>query len=599
MDIRSALKEGVLLFDGAMGSYFSTMNEDPMYPCELANVTNPQKILAIHEEYLNAGARAIKTNTFSLPWEGGSSHSVEEVVRSGYRLAKEAAMPYGAYVFADVSTQVQTGEEDLFPRFRSVVDIFLEEGAKHFLFETCPSGAYLTELGRYIKEREPDAFLVASFGVSAQGYSKTGAYGPHLVESLSDDFDAVGYNCVVGPYHMAELVEGLDTKKYISAMPNASYPTVAGSQLRFGQNSGYYAEQMMEVAKAGGRLLGGCCGTTPACIEQLAEKLKDWNGEQRAEGLGLPPVLQTGKQEKQGQEEEKEVRKSDFYEKLKLGQRTGKKPIAVEWDSPAEPEIAEYMAKARKLKDVGVDLITIADCPVARPRIDSSLVACKLKRELGMHAMPHMTCRDRNINAAKALLMGLSVEEINNVLIITGDPIPQEQRAEIKTVYEFNSRKLIKHIRTLNESLFTSPFYLYGALNVNAVNFAVQIRMAKEKVENGAVAFFTQPVLSARGLENMKRAKEELGVPLVGGLYPPVSLRNINFLTNEISGFHVDPEIATMYEGKTAEECEEVAVRVVRGIAKEVAPYIDGYYLITPFKRVELMLEIIKDLPRG
>lgn len=581
ISIREYIKDNILLFDGAMGSYFSAVHDDPMYPCELANITSPHTISEIHKRYLTAGAKAIKTNTFTLPKQGESGFSVREIIEKGYSLAKQQADTFGAYVFADINIPTTLGEEDLLPYYQEVIDMFLQQGACHFLFETCTSGDYLSELCQYLKEKNPDSFIIVSFAVGMDGFTKTGQYAQNLIDQVTPYVDAVGLNCVCGPSHMADVAKHIQTDKLFSLMPNASYPTVTGSRLQYSQNPSYYGEAVADMTQIGGDILGGCCGTTPECISQIHQKLQGLKPMEKAK---VSPVTLS----------EKQVIKSDFFEKLK----GPTKPIAVEWDSPAVPEIGEYMAKAKLLKDAGVDLITVADCPVARPRMDSSLVACKLKRELGIHAMPHMTCRDRNINAVKALLLGLSVEEINNVLLITGDPIPREQKDEIKAVYEFNSRKLMAHISQLNQSLFHSPFYLYGALNINAVNFAPQLKMAQDKIDKGCVAFFTQPVMSERGLENLKIAKETLSAPLVGGIFPATSFRNISFLTNEISGFHVAPEMSELYKDKTPEECTQLAIKISNRITQEMAPYIDGYYLITPFQRVDIMLEIIKSLPK-
>ncbi|MFI3213422.1 MAG: methylenetetrahydrofolate reductase [Eubacteriales bacterium] len=286
------------------------------------------------------------------------------------------------------------------------------------------------------------------------------------------------------------------------------------------------------------------------------------------------------------------IKKSAFYEKLQSKQKT----IAVELDSPFNTQIQDFMAGAKVLQDAGVDIITIADCPVARARMDSSLLACKVKRELGIDTMPHMTCRDRNNNASKALLLGLNIEDINNVLIITGDPIPTEQRSEVKAVYEFNSRMLLKHITNLNKTLFDNPFYLYAALNINATNFHVQLRLAKEKKKKGACAFFTQPVLSEKALENLKIAQEELNSPIFGGILPIVSYRNACFINNEIPGINVCHEIIELYKDKTREECHALAIKISCEIAKKMEPFIDGYYVITPFKNVELIKRIVESI---
>ena len=194
------------------------------------------------------------------------------------------------------------------------------------------------------------------------------------------------------------------------------------------------------------------------------------------------------------------------------------------------------MKGAKTLKALGVDAITIADCPIARARVDSSLLACKLKRELNITTIPHMTCRDRNINATKALLLGLNIEGVNNVLVVTGDPVPSAKKDEIKTMFSFNSVVLAKHITTLNEEIFKNPFNVCAALNVNAINFEAELNQARKKIESGVSVFLTQPVLTKEAVENLKLAKKTLDAKILGGIIPVVSYRNACFMNNEISG---------------------------------------------------------------
>lgn len=248
------------------------------------------------------------------------------------------------------------------------------------------------------------------------------------------------------------------------------------------------------------------------------------------------------------------------------------------------------------MKRAGADVVTIADNPVGRPRADSCLLACKIKRELGVEPLPHMTCRDRNRNAAKALLLGLSMEGVHNVLLVTGDPIPSEDRDEVKSVFNFNSRRLAAYVSGLNETVLRTPFRIFGALNVNAKNFDQQLRIALEKEENGVSGFLTQPVLSREALENLKTARRTLRGKILGGIYPVVSHKNACFLNNEIAGMHISEEIVSLYEGRDREEAEELAVEVSARIAEEIAPCTDGLYLMTPFKRVALMVRILREI---
>ncbi len=610
--VKSYLKDNILLFDGAMGTYFSSIYKEPNYPCELANITMPETIKEIHRQYLEAGAKAIKTNTFSLDFK--SIAEINDVIRSGYRLANEVAREYGAFVFCDIGPLQIEQERSSLELYLRIIDTFIEEGATNFLFETFLEIGELNTLATYIKQRVMESmgvegYVIASFAVNPEGFTKIGQSGMNLLKSCKDDIDVAGFNCVCGPYHMQKYISGKSFDKPLISMPNAGYPSVIGSRVRYDENPIYFSTQLIKAVEEGAKIIGGCCGTTPEFIREIHILLDKENKEKRlsknknmvvSQQLHNQIVSQTTLENTDVGEDNTvsninivpiQVGES-FFQKLVSGQ----KPIAVELDSPVDTKINTYLEGAKIFQKAKVDMITIADCPVARARVDSSLLACKLKREYKIDVMPHMTCRDRNINAAKALLLGLSIEEIENILIITGDPIPSEQRDEVKSVYEFNSRKMIGHIQGLNETLFDKPFTLYAALNINTRNFDVQLKLAKEKVEQGASAFFTQPVHTKEGLENLKRAKVELGVPIVGGIMPIVSYKNACFMNSEIPGITVDNEIINLYKDKTKEECTNLAIKISCAIANQIREYVDGFYLITPFMRVDIMEEIVKRL---
>ena len=270
----------------------------------------------------------------------------------------------------------------------------------------------------------------------------------------------------------------------------------------------------------------------------------------------------------------------------------GERVIAVELDPPPDDDAAYFFNGVRTLRNAGADWITIADCPVGRPRADSSLLACKVKRDFGMEPLPHIACRDRNLNATKALLLGLAIEGIHHILIVTGDPVPTEKRDEVKSVFNFNSRKLARYIQSLNETLQT-PFQMFGALNVNARNFDRQLEFALEKETCGITGFLTQPVLSPEAMDNLRKARTVLHGKILGGIFPVVSYRNACFLNNEIAGMRVSEDIIRRYEGLNREEAESLAVEISIDTAREIADFTDGLYLMTPFKRVALVEKIL------
>ena len=584
MDIRSDLKQGCsLLFDGAMGTYFASLPDRAEERCERACLDHPEEVRAIHRAYLEAGCRAVKTNTFSVGADlaQGDENLAEEIINAACRLAQEEASAFDAYVFADLGPAPEDSTLSPGDNYCRQADWFLDRGIRHFLVETLPSDDGIPELARHLKARCPEAYLIISFAVGPGGTTRYGVSGAELYRRAAalPEVDAVGFNCVSGPHHLLEYIQTLyPVEKPLSVMPNAGYPTVLGRRTVYHGAPEYFGQKLAQIAQAGAAIVGGCCGTTPAHIAQAKRALES------TPALSVPAVPA-------GAKERRAPDANTLAEKLNSGRRV----IAVELDPPVDDNITPFLDGVRVLRDAGADAITIADCPIGRPRADSSLLACKIHRELGVEPLPHMTCRDRNLNATKALLLGLSMEGVHNVLLVTGDPIPTEDRDEVKSVFNFNSRKLARYVSGLNEQL-TTPFQIFGALNVNAKNFDMQLKMAREKEENGVAGFLTQPVLSREALDNLKRAREALNGKILGGIFPIVSYRNACFLNNEIAGMRVCDEIIQLYKDRDRGESEALAAAISARVAREIEPYTDGLYLMTPFRRVELITRIIREI---
>ena len=583
-DIRELLQTRPLLFDGAMGTYYKAA---PGVECEQANLTDPAGVLAVHREYLAAGADAVKTNTFSLP-RLAAAHTPgwEQLAQAGWQLAVQAAEETDAAVFADLGPAPDTEAVPAGQVYTAVAKQFAALGARNFLFETLSSDAGLLDAVGAIKAEVPDAFVLVSFAVLPDGYTREGMYCKDLARRMQESgiVDAVGLNCVSAPGAMRTLAKQLGGTLPLSVMPNAGYPVVTRTQVKYQGRPEYFARELGRLAAEGTvQILGGCCGTTPAHIAAL-----------RAELDSLPVVEKTAPTEEFSTVKEQTVENEDaFLRKLNAGEKV----IAIELDSPRNADLTGYLEGAKKLQAAGADLLTIADCPIAQARMDSSLVACRVHRELGLCTLPHMTCRDRNLNATKALLLGLYAEGVREVLAITGDPIPTAERDEVKNVYQFNSRKLAQYIVSLagEGREMPGPMTVFGALNLNARNFDVELRRAKEKLENGMSGFLTQPVLSAQAVENLKKSRETLGADakILVGIMPVVSQRNAIFMENEINGIHVEDWIIEKFAGLDRAQGEELGLAISLEMAKAALPYADGLYLMTPFNRVALMERLI------
>ena len=586
-----------ILLDGGMGTMLQAAGMKLGTRPEDLNIENPELIQSIHAKYAAAGSRVVNANTFGAsPHKlADSKYTLEEVITAGIANCKQAVAPYGALVTLDVGPLGELLEpsgtlafEDAVAEYGRIVRAGVAAGADILYFETF-TDLYEMKAALLAAKENSTLPIMASMSFEANGRTFTGC----TVESFAATArglgaNAVGINCSLGPkeiFPMAKrLAEAVPGDFPVFVKPNAGLPRADGSG--YDITPQLYAMQMKPYRELHLFAAGGCCGTTPAHIAALRKAL-----DALPEGLPIIPAAQISTVSRP------EVETDDaFLRKL----RSGKKVIAVELDSPKDADLTAYLEGARRLQAAGTDLMTVADCPIARARMDSSLVACRVHRELVLPTLPHMTCRDRNLNATKALLLGLYAEGVREVLAITGDPIPSAERDEVKSVYQFNSRKLAQYIVSLagEGREMPSPLTVFGALNLNARNFDVELRRAVEKMENGMTGFLTQPVLSEQAVQNLQQARQTLGpeAKILAGILPVVSQRNAIFMENEVNGIHVDDAIIQRFEGLDRAAGEELGLEVSVQAAKAAAPYADGFYLMTPFNRVALMERLIARL---
>lgn len=576
--LREVLKQGRLLFDGATGTYAAALSGWPMGPVELACVSVPEQVIALHKAYIKAGCEAIKTNTFAAhPGLAVPDETMQRRVVSAAVSAARRASHGKVIVFADIGPA--PAGDGMVEAYIRMADMFLDEGISCFLFETMPSACGLAETAAHIRKRSPEAFIAVSFAADPSGFTRAGESAALLIAQMDtcDAVDAVGLNCICGAYHMRRLLSEIPKpKKLLIAMPNAGYPHEIDGRTYYDSDPAYYAQQVCACAEFGAKIVGGCCGTTPEHISRIAQTISRGEKTSHHTEMQLAEAV------------------CDCPSRIKQKLDRGERAILVELDPPKNSSIRTFLDGAQQIAGAGADAITIADCPIGRARMDSCLLACKLKRELGIEALPHMTCRDRNVNATKALLLGLSMEGVHNVLAVTGDPVPASERDSVKSVFQFNSRVMARFVRSLSANGDTEPFFLCGALNVNAVNFDSELERAMDKEANGIEAFLTQPVLSEQAACNLERARAALGGRMLGGLFPVVSEKNARFLHSEVAGITVDDRVVRAYAELNREESERLAIKLCRDAARRVAPFVDGFYIMTPFQRVELVCEVIK-----
>lgn len=568
---------GILLFDGAMGTYYAQKYQDHTL-CEFANLYHPGRILDIHKEYIEAGAQCIKTNTYRANTKSLKCgiEVLQKIIRNGYHIAKKAA-GNDIRVFCDIG---QIGDEHQ-NEYQTIIDIFLESGGKYFLMETFSEYDIVKDIASRIKEKQPEAYIIASFAVDADGYTNKGYSTSEIEHAVKDDsnIDCYGFNCVCGPLHLLKIAQRCDLQNHrISIMPNAGYPQVVDGRTVYMDNPNYFAQKLLEMKTAGVSILGGCCGTTPEHIRLSKELLF---GESRLE------VVQTA----QAKEKQGEKIRNQFREKLLAGERV----IAVELDSPGIPDMGNIGEDARLLKEAGADVITVADNPLARARADAMLISAKMKREAGIEVMPHMSCRDKNIIGIKAALIGGYIEQIRNLLIVTGDSVAKEEGGNIKGVFSMNSFQLLNYIRNLNHDLFASdPIFTGAALNVNADDFEVELRRAQRKIEAGAQFFLTQGIYDERSLANCALAKERLDTKILAGFMPLVGYKNAVFLNNEVPGVKIPANVIEKMEGLSREDGMKYGIELSLALIEQAEA--DGLFLMVPLHKTGMILEMLKEL---
>ena len=585
------IKNNILITDGAMGTYYSELTQDKVFSCEFGNLNKPEVIKNIHNSYIDAGAKLIRTNTFSantmnlnVPRE-----KVREIIQAGFNIAKEVTLGRDIFVAGSIGPIINPTPDndkiDILEEYKFVVDSLLEVGCEIFVFETFSNVIYLEEISNYIKEKNIDAFILTQFAIMPDGFTRDGIGINRIEEEVKQikNIDIHGYNCGSGPAHLYNSLKKLNKiEGTISVLPNASYPEVINERTIFVNNPQYFAEKMMDIKNLGAKILGGCCGTTPEHIRALTKKmLKDDNKDSNNLSV-ISTVKETVVRER-----------NSFQDKLKNNEFV----IAVELDPPFDTSIDKLMTGAKLCKENGIDLITIADSPMSKVRVDSVAIAAKIKREIGIDTMPHICCRDRNVNAIRSTLLAAHIEGIRNILAVTGDPIPAEERTVTKGVFNLNSFKLIDLISQMNNELFTEDkIKVGGALNLNVINKNSEVARMYKKFDNGATFFLTQPIYDDETIEFLKNLKKD-NVKILGGILPIVSYRNAQFLNNELPGVHIPDEYIKRFNmDMSKEEAEEVGIEMAVEIGNKIKPYVDGIYFMTPFNRVTMIMKIMEKM---
>lgn len=589
MKFREYLKEHKIVTDGAMGTYYAKLEKNEGAISEYGNFESPEKIERIHKEYIQAGARLIRTNTFVANTKALdiTKEQQSRMIQVACDCAKRAVSSqketiYIAGSIGPISEDAGTNEQEIMQEYQRICDLLLEQEVDVLLFETFSDLTYLKQLVPYIRKKS-DVFIQVNFCVNKNGYSRVGISAKRLLEEVAqvEEIDGCGLNCGVGSGHMLQLLKQITIpeNKYFAVIPNAGYPEQLQNRMVFLDNANYFVENMKIITELGPDMIGGCCGTTPTYIRKMVQAIEFREQQKRVKSQ----VVET-------QAPSRKVKPNSFIQKFERG----KKVVAVELDPPYDSNYERVIECAHSLKHCGVDMITIADSPMGRSRVDSVLMSIKIAKETEMPVMPHVCCRDKNMIAMRSGILGAYINEIRNFLFVTGDPVPSVNRIHTSSVFDYNSIQLMNFVNEMNEEHFQEdPICYGGALNYGRGRIEAIIERMERKIEAGASYFLTQPVYSKEDMERLRFIRKKVDTKLMIGIMPFVSYRNANFVKNEMTGIFVPDEVVERYHmDMTKEEAEEVGVTLANELIRKSYDFADGYYFILPFNRVSMMEKI-------
>lgn len=621
MNILESVKDKLLVADGAFGTcYVGMYGEQGTVAPELANIRHPERVLEIHKEYVKAGAGLIRTNTFAANTASldADMDYVISNVRAAVKLAKKAAGDSAGEAGTGTNGAVATGDSnagtdhkkiyiagDIGPiptdagltlnervqQYKLLGEAMQDMGVDIIWFETFPEFNVLEPVVKHLKSRK-DIPVMVSFCVNQFGYSNCGFSARALLSqvAVNPDVDCVGFNCGVGPYHMLQLLKKLDVDcgKPVSIMPNAGYPKFTQSRLVFNDNKEGFIDKMQDIAALGADIIGGCCGTNPEYIKQIASRVESGY------------IAKTVKVHVERLQADSAVKDNFLKGRLEREDVAAEKPgthklIAVELAPPVDVNDQKLLDAAHTLKQAHVDVVTFPDSPSGRTRADSILMAEKVHKETGLRVMPHLCCRDKNAIAIRGSVLGAQLNGIKDFLVITGDPVPVMFRQTTRSVFNFDSVGMMKLLQSMNEEVFSRDRITYGgAINQNRLNTKFEIDRIKRKMEAGAEFFLTQPVFSRQQAQVLRDMKKDTGATILVGVMPLVSRRNALFMKNEMAGIEIPDEIIERYgENATRQEGEDCGIQIAREILEYTADFADGYYFSFPFNRVHMLAHIV------
>lgn len=603
-----------VLSDGAMGTMLHQRGLSFSGCFDQLNLTQPEIVVSIHRDYIEAGSHIIQTNTFGANRFKLSQHGLlddlKKINTAGVELAQRAVSESGTntLIAGDIGPlgvrlapfgRVQL--EDARAAFAEQVTILAHAGVDLILIETMTDLYEVIEAIKASREVAPHLPVIASMTFTRDNRTLLGDPPAKVARGIhAADADVVGINCSGGPNQLLNILTQMKDalpQIYYSIMPNAGWPEQVEGRIMYPAGPEYFGEYALSFWQAGANVIGGCCGTTPAHIAAMALALKD--------AYSTPnTTVKVTREVAVRSDESSSLPPTELAQKL----TDGKFVIAVEMDPPRGLTTHKLLAGASLLKESGADVIDVADSPMARMRMSPWAVCSLIQRKVGIETVLHFPTRGRNLLRVQGDLLASHALEVRNVFVVMGDPTSIGDYPGAMDNYDLVPSGLIKLIKQgFNAGVDhagsdigqPTQFFTGCALNLNPLNIDEELKNLRRKIRAGADFILTQPIYNAELVSRFFSAFEKdngkLSIPLIVGLLPLASARHAAFLQQEVPGIEIPEEIHEQMRS-SGDQGAKTGVALTVQLVQQIKPFVQGVYLMPAFSRYDHAAEIIEKI---
>ena len=608
-------EDKIVIFDGAMGTMLYSKGIYINRCFDEMNLSAPSVIADIHSEYVKAGAQVIETNTFGANRCKLAPHGFDEKLEAinyqGAKLAAQVAKAaqhpvYVAGSIGPLGIKIEpwgkTSVDEACEFFKEQAEALLAGGVDLFVIETFSDINEIHQAIRAVK-KICDLPILAQIKIGNDGNATYGTTPEVFTQNLDHwGADIIGLNCGVGPKIMLDTIETMSqfTKKKFIVQPIAGLPTSFEGRTMYLSSPEYFAEYAKRFIQHNVRIIGGCCGTTPAHIKAMVSAAKVFNTGERKISVVVKDSPKTAIARVEPIVQEK---KSNFAAKICEKRFV----VTVEISPPKGCDATKVLEAAKYARDNSIDAINIPDGPRATARMSPQALAGIFERTLGIETVLHYCCRDRNLLGMQSDLLGAYASGLKNVLLITGDPPKLGDYPDATAVFDVDSIGLTNMVKRLNSGMDLggnpigkpTGFFIGVGANPGAIDLNLEIRRFEYKVEAGAEYAITQPVFDIALLENFLKRIEHVRIPIIAGIWPLASLKNAEFMNNEVPGMAIPEHLMKrMRACDTTEKQREEGIKIAREALEAVKGMVQGVQISAPFGRIATVLEVINGIVR-